>query len=678
MSHWWLDKPMRLVQTNLREIDATLDVDALFGGLREFSANVLLFNVGGIVANYPTGIECHFPNPYLQGDLVGEVTERCREEGIRFIARYDFSKVNHEYARNNLEWLYVGTSGNTVDYNGQVHTCINGPYQQKHSLRILEESIGRYPIDGVFFNMIGYVTTDYSGTYHGICQCDNCRARFRDFCGEELPTEENADNPVYVRYNEFRRVTSAELFHSIHHCIKSQSEEIAICTFTHEGVDVFRTESNNSIFRPQPEWAFSASETTKRNSVSWPGIVSSNALVHFIDFGFRHAAVAPPITLARLAQEAAQMGWLDFYVIGHLDNQDDRACFAGAKELFAFHKLNEEEFVGTASTATACLISPDSNGIFGAMEEFHGLYRMFTELHICFDVLADEVLAGSNAMDRLAQYQLLIVPDMRVLGCDAERVLSGYVERGGRLLVTGLTGTCDESGQQTGSFSLTCAGVGSVERVIEKQQGAYLRLRESDKDVLTGFEDVDLVPLHGEMLVCKPESGAKALLGYIPPGMFGPPEKCFYTEETDVPGLIVNGYGKGACALFPWHIGAQYERFSTHHQPMLVSAVVGSALGYAPTVELQNAPPHLEVAAFSRANGTRHVVTMVNLSGQLGPATHAPIEMRDVAVTMHNGRKPASVKCLWSGENIAFEFDGDGVSFVVPAIGRLEMAVVSY
>lgn len=120
MSHWWLDKPMRLVQTNLREIDATLDVDALFGGLREFSANVLLFNVGGIVANYPTGIECHFPNPYLQGDLVGEVTERCREEGIRFIARYDFSKVNHEYARNNLEWLYVGTSGNTVDYNGQV------------------------------------------------------------------------------------------------------------------------------------------------------------------------------------------------------------------------------------------------------------------------------------------------------------------------------------------------------------------------------------------------------------------------------------------------------------------------------------------------------------------------------------------------------------------------------
>ena len=41
------------MQTNLREIDATMDVDAYVQSMVDASANTLI-NVGGIVANYPT------------------------------------------------------------------------------------------------------------------------------------------------------------------------------------------------------------------------------------------------------------------------------------------------------------------------------------------------------------------------------------------------------------------------------------------------------------------------------------------------------------------------------------------------------------------------------------------------------------------------------------------------
>ena len=50
---WWLT-PHRIIQTNLREIDATMDTDQYVREVQEFGANVVLFNVGGIVANYPT------------------------------------------------------------------------------------------------------------------------------------------------------------------------------------------------------------------------------------------------------------------------------------------------------------------------------------------------------------------------------------------------------------------------------------------------------------------------------------------------------------------------------------------------------------------------------------------------------------------------------------------------
>ena len=50
---WWLN-PHRMVQTNLREIDATMDIDQYTRGSKEWKVNVVKFNVGGIVANYPT------------------------------------------------------------------------------------------------------------------------------------------------------------------------------------------------------------------------------------------------------------------------------------------------------------------------------------------------------------------------------------------------------------------------------------------------------------------------------------------------------------------------------------------------------------------------------------------------------------------------------------------------
>jgi len=47
---WWLDEPVRLVQTNLPETYSTLDAKRLVGQVAEFPANTLLFNLGGIVA----------------------------------------------------------------------------------------------------------------------------------------------------------------------------------------------------------------------------------------------------------------------------------------------------------------------------------------------------------------------------------------------------------------------------------------------------------------------------------------------------------------------------------------------------------------------------------------------------------------------------------------------------
>ena len=52
MEEWWLQEPYRLIQTNLREIDAIdFDVDVYVNSLKEIGANTVLINVGGIGGN---------------------------------------------------------------------------------------------------------------------------------------------------------------------------------------------------------------------------------------------------------------------------------------------------------------------------------------------------------------------------------------------------------------------------------------------------------------------------------------------------------------------------------------------------------------------------------------------------------------------------------------------------
>lgn len=82
---------MRMIQTNLREIDANLDVKKFINSLEEFSANVVLFNTGGIVANYSTRLLYHYKNPFMKDDLVGNAVKLAKEKKIRFISRFDFS-----------------------------------------------------------------------------------------------------------------------------------------------------------------------------------------------------------------------------------------------------------------------------------------------------------------------------------------------------------------------------------------------------------------------------------------------------------------------------------------------------------------------------------------------------------------------------------------------------------
>lgn len=82
---------------------------------------------------------------------------------------------------------------------------------------------------------------DYSGVYHGICQCNNCKKRFHDSTGMTLPVKEDMNDPVFRSYNAFRKTTSEQLFKQVGDFIKQQNPKLIISTYTDAGVDITRS-----------------------------------------------------------------------------------------------------------------------------------------------------------------------------------------------------------------------------------------------------------------------------------------------------------------------------------------------------------------------------------------------------------------------------------------------------
>lgn len=676
---WWLEEPFRLIQTNLREIDAIdFDLDEYVNSIKEIGANTVLINVGGIVANYYTDLEFHYENPNLKFDMIKEVTDRLHKEGIRVMGRFDFSKLNEELAARKPEWLYKSLKGEEVNYNGQVHTCVNGGYQQEYSLQILNETLTRFPLDGIFFNMIGYQVRDYSNNYHGICQSNACRERFKNWSGGlDLPLEEDNNDPVFRKYQQFKSETSNELFFRIHDLIKSFGNHIAICTYTHAGTDFYRKESNShdALYDNFVPWEYQSAHNVKSTVGSWKNKQVSNAAVHFYGYPARHSADAQWLTEQRLFQNIMYGAGPDFYCIGRLDNLEDRNVLQNVKDVFQFHKQNEKYLHHTQSGNNVLLLHDDQSG-----NEYSGIFEILTENHVLFDVMEHWCINTNDTPREIESYEVIILPDISRLSDEQCAKLDKYVENGGKLLATGFTSTKDEIGNPLNKIRLNSLGVLENYKSFKKEQGTYFRIFEKDKKRLgnTIFDGLDLVYAWEEGLLCETKPGAERLLGFIPPAMIGPPEKTYYTEVTEIPGLVFTEQRKGKTAFFTFRIGSLYHHKRHYGHAALIMGALNSLLEYKPDIKT-TASPLVEISRQKSKTGDFEWFALLNHSGQLGNAFHESLPIQNVGFQFRPEKQVRSVKSMKTGNEILYQPTNNGwMEIELPKLNSYEIILVEY
>ncbi|WP_213981030.1 alpha-amylase family protein [Sphingomonas sp. dw_22] len=633
---WWMQQPIRWLQTNLRETDAALDPQAFVKDVADFGANVLLMSAGGISAHYPSKVPLAYVSPWLPAgkDMFGAVVREAHARGIRVVGRWDFSKARRNVYDAHPDWFFRSADGKPDVYNGLYSTCINGGWYGEKALEILTEALERYPVDGFFFNMFSNPVLNYSHQPIGLCHCDNCVRLFRDFAGTEIPAERTE------QYRLFLKESGLRASRRIQQLIKARRPDASVAGAAEEVSDIVFSESKTALKTLLPMWPYSSADNTNQALNSFPDKLPLNESIPYIATSWRFAAISAPESRSRIWQGVANGGGAAFLTNATLADYPDKRASNAAARVYRWLREHEGYYVGQESEARVLLLAPGGPGagIAASPESYRGLYRLLSELHIPF--------AAANNLDWLGkrEFDLVIAPGA------TPAALESYVRGGGRLIIASPT----EPG----------FAVAPVVKRWEKPDGAYFRVR--DKARFPSLAETEVFIVYGDYL----QLDGTGPITFVPPSMYGPPEFVHVDwKDTDYPGLVTRALGRGTVAWLPWELGNLYYLHSSEAHAGLFSDLVDQLLPEGRQVRT-NAHPLVQVTLMRQ--GQRRLLHLVNLTGHADTAYFDPAPMRDIRIDVKLPFARAGAVVSAQALPVA-RLDGGYGRITLPRLGEYEL-----
>lgn len=664
------------MQCNLPAYEATLDVDGLIADLLRFSVNTLIINGGGIMAFYPTDLDFQYTNPYMQPTMLSDVVEKCHAHDIKVISRFDFSRFHRSIFDDHQEWAYISPTGERIINDDMYMACINAPYVQEKSVAIVKELISKYPVDGIFINMPGYSTRNvYEGTYHGIDQNEYDQKRFAQFSGGlDLPQEENSDDPIFQKYQAFKKFTADDWIKKIRNAVKKHDPNIAICTYMDKFVDIIRHESQTNSL---PYWPYMSYDNVTNAMCSQPDHIVSNASIQQISFRSRYNAIEPEETAIRLYENIAAGSGLDMSLMGDFRNYEDERNFKTWEKIYGLHKKYEAYFGKYASPAEICVISPAYWPSGSAAQEYRGIQLMLKEAHLQYDIIQFEQIA--TLKKKLAEYKLIIIPEIPEISEVSIEALKDVCINGTSIIATNKS----FAEKPDALFDLFGA------KIIEsKENGDGHYLSPLNKEVFKRFDEQTLLFWKFNLGLYDLTQADQKYLPIYTPGRPGPPEKIGGHLPTGFYAMGVKKYGLGTAIIIPLNLGRLYFIHGyEQHKNILLDAIDHLSPQISKDLLKTNAPARVELVLqqftkneaenIGKSNDESGMILhVINLTGFSGNTYFEPLPVHNISCKVRCAFRPSVLYSLAREQKIDFEWKEGQLKFAVDVLSDYEGIII--
>ncbi len=658
------------MQANLPSYEANLNADSLVQDLLSFSANTLIINAGGIMAFYPTKLENQYINPYMKENMLKDVIEKCHNNGIKVITRFDFSRAHESIFKKHPDWFYISPKGERIINDDMYVVSIDAPYEQEVLFEIVEEVIDNYPIDGIFLNMPGYQTRNsYVGVYHGIDQNEYSRKRFSEFSnGMVLPRDENLDDPVFRKYLEFKKYSVDDLMKRLNTLVKAKNRQIAICTYGDRYIDIIRHEAQTNSL---PYWPYMSSDNVNNAKNSYPDHIISNASIQQISFQSRYNAIEPEETVIRLYENIANGSGLDMSLMGDFQDYEDERNYDVFRRVYAHHKKYEPYFGKYISPATIAVIAPGAWPAGEPAQEYRGIQLMLKESHLQYDIVEDGQIG--NLERKLGQYKLIILPEITNLSDEGINVITRLCEQGTNLIAT------NRSFSRNPDALLQLFGA----KIVNKDHvGDGFYLNPQEKQLFKRFDKQTLLFWKFNLGLYDFSASDTSFLPIYTPGRPGPPEIIGGHEPSGYKALGIKNHTSSKAALLPINLGKLYFLHGYEQHKNILLDVIDYLYPEANALVQTNAPERVEAVLQTfiknvpgnilKEEPDGMILHLVNLTGFSGNTYFSPLPVHDIDFTIKSGFKPKKIAGMVNTDLIDFTWKDGVVKFSLKSLDEFE------
>ena len=730
----WYQKTFRWAQTNITEIDPLVyDLEWWRDHWRRTHVQGVIINAGGIFSYYPSKLPFSHQAKFLgDRDLLGELVDAAREEGLAVIARMDSNRVHETLFAAHPDWIAVDQHQQPYRAGDLYITCIDGPYYAQYLPQVLKEIIEKYHPDG-------FTDNSYSGLDRNrISYSVYAAERFKLLTGLDLPVRVDWDDQVFREWVDASYRRRLEIWDLNNAITQKYGGEDCLWMgmvggdFVRQGMvfrDLKEICSRSSLvmvdFQSRSEkGGFKQNSETGRllhGLAGWdiPVIESMAQYAH-----------GQPFRVSAAQGEEARLWMVSGFAGGILpwyhhigSTHTDRRQYHLAEELLSWHEKNQKYLVNRIPIASVGVVWSQTNADYYGREDsyqnvtmpWQGITLALVRARIPYlPVHADFI------EKQTAGIKLLILPDLAAMSGEQCQAVREFVERGGSVVASSATSSQDPWGQPLPDFALgdifgvhrsgdvSHASPESNSRWEQWERHNYLCLHPNQQTdpgrsgegsqhkiarhpVLTGFEETDLLPFGGRLTRIRVDPGADIPLTFGNPFPVYPPETAYtLAPDSSLPALVLRRSNYGGRIAY---LAADIDRcYAQDHMPdharLLENIIRWSVEGQLP-IEVEGKGV-LDCNLYWQEN--RLILHMVNLTGTAEYPLHelvtaGPFRVKVPAHVISQWFKEVDsqirARLLVAEKEVALsEFvietgaGEKGIEFIVPTISDHEVVVI--
>jgi len=607
-------------------------------------------------AYHPTRVNRQ--HPHLHFDLLGEQLAVCREMGVR-TEIYISAGFDEKYAVAHTDCIRKKKNGEGASLlKAYYHRlCFGSPYLDQ-LLAEVDEVMALYGhlTDGVFLDIVQAEP----------CYCQYCIAGMRR---EGLDPENDNDAMTYARrvYKRYADAVYAivakydphmAIIHNDGGAI-FQGRDVAFCNRGHFELESLPTGGWGYDHFPR---AAAYARTLGREFLGMTGKFHG-AWGEF--GGYKHPnALRYETALANACGAKCSVG--DQL---HPDGEFDLATYRLIGAAYREVEAREPYLTDATAVADIALMAAENCGMpdrDGKWTQDIGANRMMLEGHYLYNVIDPE--------EPLDGYQLLILPDNVVLTGTLREKVEAYVRKGGKLLLTGTSGT-----DGSGSFALDFGAVFEGESAFRPAymqpnfelypNGATTYVMYSQSYQITCRED-----FKGEVLATRKDPYFNRTAAHFCSHRHTP-----YDRTTVAVGTLVTE----SVGYIGFDIFSEYAKEGAVHLRALVCELIDRLLGDRKTMTVTL--PSCGVTSLMKQNlegGERlvhHLLYAVPKTRGNGVEVIEDLPtVSDAACTLRVDRRPTRVYTAPDGKDLSFTYENGVLSYTVPAFSCGVLAVIEF